>query len=141
MDRLQQLWILNLQVLPVNPHRLILVRASIGGSLGERHDKRLQLPRPLLQELAARRDITAGRIDPIVVKISEHGQFRSAGAELKEIVLGGQGCVDLTLQHHHESAIRFADARGNQLHIFTWDQTQFRQKPFERVIGAGADTT
>src|SRR5215471_17610713 len=120
MDRLQQLWILNLQVLPVNPHRLILVRASIGGSLGERHYKRLQLPRPLLQELAARRDITAGRIDPIVVKISEYGQFRSPGAELKEIVLGGQGCVDLTLQHHHESAIRFADARWDELHIFTW---------------------
>src|SRR5262249_26125704 len=53
MDRLQQLWILDLQVLAVNPHRLILVRASIGGSLGERHDKSLQLPRPLLQELAA----------------------------------------------------------------------------------------
>src|SRR5215813_6021772 len=123
MDRLQQLWILDLQVLAVNPHRLILVRASIGGSLGKRHDKSLQLPRPLLQELAARRDITASRIDPIVVKISEHGQFRSPGAELKEIVLGGQGCVDLALEHHHEPAIRLADARGDELYIFTWGQT------------------
>src|SRR5262249_60612730 len=40
MDRLQQLWILNLQILPVNPHRLILVRASIGGSFCYSHCKK-----------------------------------------------------------------------------------------------------
>src|SRR6266550_4757424 len=123
MDRLQQLRILNLQVLALNPHGLILVCASIGSPLGERHDESLELPWPLLQELPARRDIAASRVDSVVVKISEHGQLRAPCAELQQIVFRREGCVDFTLQHHYESAVRFADARGNQLHIFTWGQT------------------
>src|SRR4029453_12184203 len=105
MDRLQQLRILNLQVLAINPHGLILICSAIGGSLRQRHDESLQLPWPLLQKLSARRDIAAGPVDPVVVEISEHGQLRSPGAELKEIVLRGQGGFDFTLQHHYESAV------------------------------------
>ena len=87
MHRLQQLLIFDLHVLAVNAHGQFLVVSADPGAFAQRHEKCLELSRSLLDQLTARRNIAAGRIDAGIVEIREDGKLHPSISQLQNVVL------------------------------------------------------
>src|SRR6185503_9755262 len=59
----EHFWIVDLHIFSIYAHGLLFLRAADVSALGDRHDEGFELPWLLFQQLAAGRDIAAGRIN------------------------------------------------------------------------------